>query len=157
MAGDGPRRQAIEATAPENVRFLGRVSDARLAELYASCRALIHPQEEDFGIVAIEAMAAGRPVIALAAGGALETVVDVRTAASPTGLLFERQDPDCLVEAVLEFEAIQGGFDPAAIRRHATQFSLPRFQREFVAALERSVGPLPILHERLDVINPSDA
>ncbi len=157
VAGDGPRRQAIEATAPENVRFLGRVSDARLAELYASCRALIHPQEEDFGIIAIEAMAAGRPVIALAAGGALETVVDVRTAASPTGLLFERQDPDCLVEAVLEFEAIQGGFDPAAIRRHATRFSLPRFQREFVAALERSVGPLPVLHERLDAINRSDA
>ena len=73
VAGDGPRRRAVEATAPENVRFLGRVSDARLAELYASCRALIHPQEEDFGIVAVEAMAAGRPVIALDAGGARET------------------------------------------------------------------------------------
>ena len=158
VAGDGPRRRAVEATAPENVRFLGRVSDARLAELYASCRALIHPQEEDFGIVAVEAMAAGRPVIALDAGGARETVVNVGTeGATPTGLLFERPDPEDLVEALLEFESIHDGFDPAAIRRHATHFSLPRFQRELVAALERSVGPLPVLHERLDAITKPDA
>ncbi len=158
VAGDGPQRRAVEATAPENVRFLGRVSDARLAELYASCRALIHPQEEDFGIVAVEAMAAGRPVIALAAGGAQETVVDAGTGgASPTGLLFERPDPDCLVEAVLKFEGIEGGFDPVAIRRHATHFSLTRFQREFVAALERTVGPLPVLHQRLHAITQPDA
>ena len=156
VAGDGPQRRAIQATAPENVRFLGRVSDARLAELYASCRALIHPQEEDFGIVAVEAMAAGRPVIALSAGGARETVVDVGTETTPTGLLFERSDPDCLVEAVLEFEGLQDGFDPAAIRRHATHFSLPRFQREFVAALERSVGSLPALRARLDAITQPD-
>ena len=157
VAGDGPQRRAVEASAPENVRFLGRVSDARLAELYASCRALIHPQEEDFGIVAVEAMATGRPVIALDAGGARETVVDVGTGPSPTGLLFERPDPDCLIEAVREFEGLEGGFDPAAIRRHATHFSLARFQREIVAALERSVGPLPALHERLDSITQPDA
>jgi len=75
VAGDGPARPRLARQAPPNVRFLGRVSEAELADLYARCRALLYPQEEDFGIVAVEAQAAGRPVIALGRGGACDTVV----------------------------------------------------------------------------------
>ncbi|MEE9280006.1 MAG: glycosyltransferase [Myxococcota bacterium] len=145
VAGDGPTRRALEARAPENVRFTGRVSDARLAELYASCRALIHPQEEDFGIAAVEAQAAGRPVIALARGGARETVVGVEAGGTspPTGLFFERPDTDALAASVLEFESQERHYEASAIRRHAERFSLARFRRETIQALEASIGPLP--------------
>ncbi len=151
IAGDGPTRAALEARAPENVRFVGRVSDERLADLYASCRALIHPQEEDFGIVAVEAQAAGRPVIAFGRGGARETVHGIETddASGPTGLFFERPDAECLAAAVVEFESVQGSYDPRAIRRNAERFSLTRFELEIVEALETSVGPLPELRERV--------
>ena len=77
VVGDGPMRKDLERRAPPNVSFLGRVSDAELAELYARCRALIYPQEEDFGIVAVEAQAAGAPVIAFGRGGATDTVVPI--------------------------------------------------------------------------------
>lgn len=142
VAGDGPTRRALEAAAPHNVRFLGRVPDQRLAELYAGCRALVYPQEEDFGIVAVEAQAAGRPVIALARGGARETVMGPGDGPRPTGLFFERADPEALVDAVLEFESVERHFDPAVVRENAERFSLARFQREMRSAIEHSVGPV---------------
>ena len=72
VAGDGPSRARLQENAPPNVEFRGRVSDSELADLFARCRALVHPQHEDFGICAVEAQAAGRPVIAYAEGGARE-------------------------------------------------------------------------------------
>jgi glycosyltransferase involved in cell wall biosynthesis len=135
VAGDGPTRAALEARAPENVRFVGRVSDEQLADLYARCRALIHPQEEDFGIVAVEVQAAGRPV-------------ETDDASGPTGLFFERPDPECLAAAVVEFESVRSSYDPRAIQRNAERFSLMRFELEIVEALESSLGPLPELRER---------
>jgi glycosyltransferase involved in cell wall biosynthesis len=132
VAGDGPTRAALAAQAPSNVSFLGRVTDAELAHLYARCRALIYPQEEDFGIVAVEAQACGRPVIALGRGGALETVVPLGserpTAAAATGLHFAPQTAEDLVAAVRRFEAQSHAFDPQAIRCHAERFSPTRFR-----------------------------
>ena len=154
VAGDGPSRRALEARAPANVRFVGRVSDERLAELYARTRALIHPQEEDFGMIAVEAQAAGRPVIALGRGGARETVVgtDAGGSSVPTGLFYERSEPDSLVAAVQEFESPESSYDPGAILLHAEHFALPRFHREFIEALESFMGPLPELHRRASQI-----
>ena len=139
VSGDGPSRKSLEATAPPNVRFLGRTTDAELAGLYARCRALVYPQDEDFGIVPVECMAAGRPVIALGKGGASETVVPLG-AAAPTGVWFDEQTPDALAEAVLRFEREEGAFDSAAIRRHAEGFSGERFRREISAEIEAALG-----------------
>jgi glycosyltransferase involved in cell wall biosynthesis len=142
VAGDGPARARLEAAASRNVRFLGRVSDAELADLYAGCRALVYPQEEDFGIVPVEAQAAGRPVIALGRGGATETVVPLWDAAgrAPTGVLFEPQAPAALSEAVLRFEAEERRFDSAAIRRHAERFGAERFRRELRAEIDLALA-----------------
>ncbi len=141
VAGDGPQRAALQAAAPANVRFLGRVSDAQLADLYASCRALIYPQEEDFGIIPLEAQAAGRPVIAYGRGGATETVVPLAESngADPTGIWFEPQTPEALCEAVRRFEAHEALFHTEAIRKHAERFSAERFRREIARAIEETL------------------
>jgi len=147
VVGDGPGRNRLTRDAPGNVEFTGRVSDADLAGLYADCRALVFPSEEDFGLVPIEAQAAGRPVIAFGAGGATETVVRwSATACHPkhaTGVLFHRQTVDALIAAVRLFENIERDFDPHAIRAHAERFGSARFRSEFQSevalALER--GP----------------
>jgi glycosyltransferase involved in cell wall biosynthesis len=125
IVGDGPDRAALEAEfAPPagTARFLGRAGDEELAGLYARARALILPNVEEFGIAAVEAQAAGRPVVAVAAGGALETVVD-----GETGVLVPPDDPVALAAALTgeNFER----FDPARISAHAEQFSKPAFQR----------------------------
>jgi glycosyltransferase involved in cell wall biosynthesis len=142
VVGDGPLRAAVAARAPDNVRFLGRVSDAVLARLYARCRALVYPQEEDFGIVAVEAQAAGRPVIAYGRGGATETVVPAGAGGrAPTGIFFDEPTPGALRDALRRFEADEKRFEPAAIRAHAERFSVPRFRREMSAALAAVARP----------------
>lgn len=141
VVGDGPGRARLEAQAAANVRFVGRVSDAKLATLYSRCRALIYPQDEDFGIIAVEAQAAGRPVVALGRGGARETVVPIGNAEgrAATGVWFDEQTPRALVEAVARLEANAGAFDAAAIRAHAERFANARFRREMEAALRETV------------------
>jgi glycosyltransferase involved in cell wall biosynthesis len=140
VAGDGPLRARLAAAAPAGVRFVGRVSDAELAELYARCRALVYPQDEDFGIVALEAQAAGRPVIALGRGGATETVLPLGAdAGGATGVFFDQQTPDALVAAVERFEKHEASFDPARIRRHAERFANARFKREIAAAVDETL------------------
>jgi glycosyltransferase involved in cell wall biosynthesis len=121
--GAGRDRARLERLAGPTVSFLGRVSEADLRALYRDCRAYLFPSEEDFGISPVEAMACGRPVIAFAAGGALETVADGRT-----GLFFERQDADALIATLASFRA--EAFDPQEIRRHAEAFDVPRFQEQ---------------------------
>lgn len=118
--GDGRDRAALEAIAGPNVEFLGFVSEERRRGLFAGCRAFVFPGEEDFGITPLEAMAAGRPVIAYAAGGALDTVVE-----GVTGRFFHQQSPAALAAAVAA--ARQDEYDPCAIRRHAEGFGRARF------------------------------
>lgn len=121
VVGDGPKADALASLArSQRIRFLGAVSDEELLELYAGCEALVFPQEEDYGLTPLEAQASGRPVIALAAGGALETVVD-----GETGVLFGEQSVDGLVAAVERCR--DSSFDPGHIRAHAARFDVGVF------------------------------
>jgi glycosyltransferase involved in cell wall biosynthesis len=138
VVGTGPEEQRLRALGGPTVRFLGGRSDAEVAELYAGCRAFLFPPLEDFGITPLEAMACGRPVIALGQGGARETVVPPGTAEPPTGLFFERQTVEDVVEAIRRFEADPGQFEPKALRRRAEAFDRPRFRervRDYLAPL----------------------
>jgi glycosyltransferase involved in cell wall biosynthesis len=113
-----------------NIEFVGRVDDAIKAELYSRCLAFIYPQEEDFGITAVEAMASGRPVIAYRRGGALETVQ-----AGLTGVFFNEQTVESLTQAVFSFEPAK--FDPQKIRQQAERFGVERFKKEMQEFIER--------------------
>jgi glycosyltransferase involved in cell wall biosynthesis len=134
VVGDGPRRAALARRAPRGVEFVGRVPEAEMPALFARCRALVHPQEEDFGIAAVEVQAAGRPVIAFGRGGATETVLPLQgppdAAARATGVWFDAQTPESLAAAVHRFEAAEGFFDSKLIRSHAERYSAPRFRDE---------------------------
>jgi len=125
VAGAGPEKAGLESIATDNVQLLGRVPDADLPDLYRGARALIFPAEEDFGIVPVEAMACGTPVIAYARGGALDSVIDGKT-----GLFFDEQTVDSLRNAILDFESRRGDFNLSDITTHAQGFGSERFQRE---------------------------
>ncbi|HYR71906.1 MAG TPA: glycosyltransferase, partial [Candidatus Acidoferrum sp.] len=118
----------LRALAGPTVELLGWRDDSEIAGLYAGCRALIFPTLEDFGITPLEAMAAGRPVIAFGRGGALETVVPPGGAEPPTGLFFGHQTVEGLVEAIRRFESGRDQFEPKALRRHAEAFDRPLFK-----------------------------
>jgi len=127
--GDGRDRARLERLAGPGVEFLGWVDEAARRDLFARCRAFIFPGEEDFGITPLEAMAAGRPVVAYAAGGALETVVE-----GWTGRFFHEQSPAALAAAVARSRT--DAYDQDAIRRHAEGFGKEVFirrMRELVA------------------------
>jgi glycosyltransferase involved in cell wall biosynthesis len=130
IAGDGRDRDALEALAGPNVTFLGYVADEELPELFARCRAYVLPGEEDFCIAPVQAQAAGRPVIAYGAGGALDTVI-----AGETGTFFDEQTPDKLAQAVRAFDP--STIDPEACRANAERFSAGVFReklRQFLRA-----------------------
>jgi glycosyltransferase involved in cell wall biosynthesis len=120
--GDGPQLDEYKAMAKDNIEFIGRVSDEEKARLYENCIAYINPQEEDFGITVIEAMASGRPVIAYAKGGATETVIDGRT-----GAFFHKQEWEYLGDAIIMFD--QSKFNPVAIKEHAETYSKQNFMQ----------------------------
>jgi glycosyltransferase involved in cell wall biosynthesis len=138
VVGRGRQRAELEAMAGANIEFLGAVDQPALCDLYARCRALIWPEAADFGIAPVEVQASGRPVIAYAAGGALETVLP-----GETGIFFHQQTAAALIAAVQSFDAAH--FDPQRIRRHAEQYDISVFTRrmaEFVdAALSELQGP----------------
>ncbi|MGD2207252.1 MAG: glycosyltransferase [Anaerolineae bacterium] len=121
IGGDGRDRARLEAIAGPNVRFLGYVPDEEVGSLMAHCRAFIFPGLEDFGIAPVQAMAAGRPVIAYKGGGALDTVVE-----GVAGTLFDQQTPESLASAIRRFD--EAVFDPAAIRAHAERFDVRVFK-----------------------------
>ncbi|MBE0428834.1 MAG: glycosyltransferase [Thermoleophilia bacterium] len=123
IAGDGPERERLQALAGPNIEFLGFVPDEEVPPLMAGCLALIFPGEEDFGIVPLEAMAAGRPVIGLGRGGLLETIQEGKT-----GLFFPEPAPASLIDAVSRFSIRD--FQPARLSKHAAKFSKERFKKE---------------------------
>jgi glycosyltransferase involved in cell wall biosynthesis len=133
VVGDGRSLPELRTRAGRNVEFVGRVSDAELKALYASCRGFVFPGEEDFGIAPLEANASGRPVIAYAAGGALDTVVDGRT-----GVLFERQQVDSLIAAVRRAETTD--WDSDELRQHARKFDRTVFRDNLLAFVRESVA-----------------
>ena len=129
IAGDGPERRRLEAAAGKSVRFLGAVRHDELPRLFARARFFVLPGEEDFGIAPVEAQAAGRPVLALARGGALETVID-----GETGVLFPEPTVESLVAGVEAMDRLQA--DPMRIHEHATRFDAARFAPEMRRAVE---------------------
>ena len=131
IAGDGRDRLALQRIAGPSVHFAGYVSDQQARAYLASCRAFLFPGEEDFGIAPVEAMAAGRPVVAYAGGGALDTVLE-----GVTGHLFSPQTPHALATTLASFDSTR--FDPEAIREHALQFATPRFRARFAALVEEA-------------------
>lgn len=132
VVGSGPDRAALAAAYPE-AEFLGRAGDEELAELYAAARALIVPNVEEFGITAVEAQAAGRPVIAPAAGGALETVID-----GETGLLVQVDDVASFASAIESVEQLD--FDPARAVQNAARFSVAAFQSKLDEQVALALG-----------------
>lgn len=123
VIGEGKELAALKAIAGPTITFLGRAPFPVLKEKLARCKALIFPGEEDFGLIPVETMASGRPVIAFGSGGALETVVP-----GLSGVLFHEQTPEAIIDAVHAFEAESAAFDPAAIREHAARFSTRNFK-----------------------------
>lgn len=132
VVGEGECKKELQASARSNISFLPRQEEARVAELLSGARALIFPGEEDFGIVPVEAMAAGRPVLAFGRGGALETVRE-----GLSGLFFHEQTPQSLNQALERFENMESEFDPAAIAAHAGGFARPLFESRMREAVER--------------------
>ncbi len=128
IVGEGPHRPVLERMAGPTVRFAGRLSEEETRAHFESCRALIFPGDEDFGITPVEAMACGRPVIALGRGGALETILD-----GTTGVLFPSPTEEHLLAAITRAEATP--WDSPRIRAHAEQFSEQRFLDRMEAVL----------------------
>lgn len=136
IAGGGRALEAVRASAGPNAELLGRVSDTERDELMAGARALLFPGEEDFGIVPVEAQAAGLPVIAYGVGGARESVLD-----GCTGVLFAEQSATSLADAIERFEALE--LDPAAPRENARRFGRERFRAEMAAVIAQAADEPP--------------
>ncbi len=126
VVGEGPEEEKLKKIASKNVEFVGYVERDKLRELMAKARALIFPAEEDFGITPVEAQASGTPVIAYGVGGSAETIVD-----GETGILFQKQTPESLIEAVKIFLKVEDKFDTKSMLKNARRFSKDRFQKEF--------------------------
>ncbi|OXG02695.1 glycosyl transferase family 1 [Flavobacterium johnsoniae UW101] len=123
VAGDGPELEKLQKTAKNNIEFVGYIENKKLRSLMQKAKAFVFAAEEDFGIIPVEAQACGTPVIALAKGGTLETVIE-----NKTGIFFVEQSAEKIKEAVLNFET--KNFDPQIIREHAVTFSKQRFEKE---------------------------
>lgn len=129
IAGTGPDMEELASLAGPTVEFLGFVPDSKLPDLYRNAKALLFPQEEDFGITPLEAAASGVPTIAYGAGGALETIEN-----GVTGVLFREQNVSSLVDAIERFEMMR--WSKKKIREHVQKFSHDRFIREMKAEVE---------------------
>lgn len=138
VIGDGELATEIEAMAGPNVKVLGRQSRAVILDHYRRCKALVFPGVEDFGIVPVEAMATGKPVIAYGKGGALETVVD-----GITGIHFHQQTEAALIEAVQKLESGAVTFEATKIRAHAANFDMPNFRQQLLHFIKTKTGLEP--------------
>ncbi|MCJ7543842.1 MAG: glycosyltransferase [Phycisphaerae bacterium] len=145
VIGSGQMAAKLRRSAPPNVVFLGWQTEDVIRDHYRRCRALLYPGEEDFGIVPVEAMACGCPVIAYRGGGAVETVVDVKEAGGSrgTGLWYTPQTVEALVDAIGEFEKMGDLWDAGHIAQHAQQFSQARFCKELRRVIETVGGNRP--------------
>ncbi len=133
VAGDGRELEQLRRIAGPTVRFVGRVDDAQMRPLYRDCKAFILPAEEDFGITPLEAMASGRPVIALARGGVVDTLKPF-----VTGVFFGQQTTESLMDVLVDFN--QHNFDPQLIRRHAEAYDVTVFRRRLRSFIDSRVN-----------------
>jgi glycosyltransferase involved in cell wall biosynthesis len=140
VIGTGPELEQLRAIAQPNVQILGSQPNSVVEELMAAAKAFVYSACEDFGIALVEAQACGTPVIALGAGGALETVQDIRQyPQTGTGLLFSPQTEAALIEAVQTFETYQGQFDPVTVRSHALKFAPNIFQERYQSFVQQCI------------------
>jgi glycosyltransferase involved in cell wall biosynthesis len=135
VVGAGSELARLRRMAKPNVKILGQQPIDTLQRLYATCRALVFPGEEDFGIVPVEAMASGRPVIAFDKGGARDTIID-----GVCGILYPDPTVDGLIAAVERYEREAASFNPATIVAHATRFSAARFREQIEAFVEAKMA-----------------
>ncbi len=133
VVGSGSELAKLKLRAGSNVEFIGRASDEEINEYYRNCTALVFPGEEDFGIVPVEAMACGKPVIALRKGGVRETVVE-----GTTGMFFQDQTPAGVMEALRRFD--KNAFDPVAIRNHSLRFDRKVFIQNVSACIANTLN-----------------
>jgi glycosyltransferase involved in cell wall biosynthesis len=133
IAGDGRDREALEALAGPSITFLGYAPDEDLPDLYARCKATILPGVEDFAITPLQAQAAGRPVIAYRAGGALDTVIP-----GQTGIFFSEMTPDALAATVRQFDT--DAIDPQACVGNAARFDASVFKEQLLRFIEEKVN-----------------
>lgn len=132
IMGRGPELDNLKKRAGSNIEFLGRLSDEELVRYYANCRAFIFPQEEDFGIVAIEAMASGRPIIAFRGGDIVEHIEEGRT-----GEFFNEQSPQEIIEAIGRFK--KGKYTSDYIRKKALEFDKQIFKKKIKRYIEEEL------------------
>jgi len=132
VAGDGPALSGLRRRATSNVEFKGSVGNSELVTLMQRCAAVIFPSCDDFGLIPVETMACGRPVLAYAAGGALETVIP-----GITGEFFSEQTPDAVRQAVESFDP--DAYDSGEIRHHASKWRRERFTREILEAARKTL------------------
>lgn len=146
IVGDGPEYRRLKRLAAPNVEFCGRVGDEELRAQYARCRALLSPGEEDFGITSVEALASGKPVIALGRGGALEAV----PAENPRGgVFYGLPDEEHLEEAIKSFEALESRFSAPALQAWTKRFSEAEFRKKMSRILGiATAGPYAVLPGR---------
>jgi glycosyltransferase involved in cell wall biosynthesis len=137
VIGDGPERRRLEAAAPANVTFLGYQPEAVARDHFRRARAFLYAAEEDFGIVPVEAQAAGTPVVAYGRGGAGETIVGLGRP-DATGVLFHEQTPEAVLAALDRFERHAGELTSEHCRRNAERFAGARFRAEFCTAVEQA-------------------
>jgi glycosyltransferase involved in cell wall biosynthesis len=135
VIGDGEMRGTLKRRAKPNIQFLGRVGDDELRHNLARCRALVFPGEEDFGIVPVEAMASGRPVIAYGRGGVLDTVVD-----GVTGVFFKEPSVEALAGAVRRYQSRRDTFEPHLIARHASAFDKRIFMEQMTEVVQGALA-----------------
>jgi glycosyltransferase involved in cell wall biosynthesis len=134
IVGVGPEYKRLRKLAGPTIQFLGKVEDFALRDIYAHCRALLFPAEEDFGIVPVEAQSFGRPVIAYGRGGVLETVTCLLPGRDPegaSGMFFQVQSPEALGQAIVAFEENESSFRADWIRAQALRFDSERFKEQF--------------------------
>lgn len=130
IIGSGPDKDRLKKMANKNIEFVGRVDDDSLRKYYSKARALIFPQDEDFGLVPLEAMACGTPVIAYFSGGVKETIINEKT-----GLFFYKQTEKDLEDSIRKFEITKDNFNPEVIRNHALNFNEKIFKEKFKNAI----------------------
>ncbi|CAN5355255.1 hypothetical protein BH10PAT1_BH10PAT1_5040 [soil metagenome] len=129
IVGTGREEKKLKNLANKNVIFLGNIDDGKLSDVYKNAKALIFPQDEDFGIVAVEAQSFGVPVIAYKKGGAIDTVIQ-----NKTGIFFDEQNTTSLIKAIRKFEKTK--FNKKTIVKNAKRFSKERFEREFLQVVK---------------------
>lgn len=139
IIGEGPAGRRLRADSIHGVDFLGHQPDEVVADYLSRCRAFLMPGEEDFGITAVEAQAAGRPVIALARGGVLDSVKALGQSDEPTGVLFDQDNAATMANAIAAFEHNTQVFDPEKTRRHALNFDRSVFVKRFADLVCRTI------------------